>query len=284
MMRVTLIRHGESLSNIAGRWQGQGDSPLSERGLEQARALGHRLRSVPFDHIICSDLTRAVQTATALNRDFERDPQWRELDIGVWEGLTRAEVAQRYPHELAALVDDLSLPMGGGESWHDLDARVGRALDELRTRFTDGSHIAIVCHGGVIMTLISARLGVLDRQPRALGRVLNTAICTIEISSKHTRLLRYNDALHWPQISETDRVVPVEISLVTGPDSLPERLHAAANANGARVAVPAESLFGFANNAFGFKPDSLCEPLRGASIRDDPAGYTLIDWEVGTPF
>ena len=94
-VRLVLVRHAESEANIGGRWQGQGDSPLSERGKSQARALAERIARVGLqpDLVVCSDLRRASETARAAFGDaVEVDPLWREIDVGQWEGKTRAEV------------------------------------------------------------------------------------------------------------------------------------------------------------------------------------------------
>ena len=83
-VRLVLVRHAESEANIGGRWQGQGDSPLSERGKSQARALAERIARVGLqpDLVVCSDLRRASETARAAFGDaVEVDPLWREIDL-----------------------------------------------------------------------------------------------------------------------------------------------------------------------------------------------------------
>ena len=112
-------------SNLAQRWQGQGDSPLSELGRQQAGLLGQRLASQPFTRAIASDLTRAVETARATGHAFEQDPLFREFDVGVWEGLTRDEVMERYPDEMEQLKRGEDIPLGGGESY----ARFAQRID-----------------------------------------------------------------------------------------------------------------------------------------------------------
>ena len=63
--RLVVIRHGETQWNRASRVQGHGDSPLTAEGLAQAQAVGKRLANEPFDHLLSSDLGRALQTAEA---------------------------------------------------------------------------------------------------------------------------------------------------------------------------------------------------------------------------
>ncbi len=196
-MHLTLIRHGESSSNVTGRWQGQGDSPLSPRGLEQARALAVRLDSVAFDRVVCSDLRRAADTAAALGRGARPDPAWRELDLGRWEGLTPEEVDARWPEESAALKRGEDVPVGGAERWSDLERRVRGALERLRAE-AEGERVLVVAHGGVIITLVSSLKGVSADRPRRLGRLGNTSITQLSFEARGPVLWRYNDTLHAP--------------------------------------------------------------------------------------
>src|ERR671929_2443690 len=87
--RLILVRHGESTWNAEERLQGQLDPPLSERGREQSRALAAAvdLTGFPPERIVCSDLTRARETAELLGVAPGRyDERWREIDIGEWGG------------------------------------------------------------------------------------------------------------------------------------------------------------------------------------------------------
>jgi len=66
--QVIVIRHGETEWNLANRYQGQIDSPLSVRGRQQVEAIGKRLATQPFDALYSSDLGRAMDTAGAIAR------------------------------------------------------------------------------------------------------------------------------------------------------------------------------------------------------------------------
>jgi broad specificity phosphatase PhoE len=195
-MRLVLVRHGESVSNREGRWQGQGDAQLSDRGRAQAEALGRRLGSEPFDRILSSDLSRAADTAAALGRPVDTDPIWRELHLGRWEGLTRVEVAERWPEEVAALARGEDIAVGGGESWGDLGRRVEGALAALRAETPDEHRVLLVAHGGVIITLLSQLLGLGAERPRRLGKLANTAISEVDFADERSRILRFNDTRH----------------------------------------------------------------------------------------
>ena len=134
--RFVLIRHGESTWNAAGRWQGHGDPPLSERGREQAARLAAELASAGIEVIVASDLLRAAETAAILGAVFgvapASDARLRELDIGRWTGWTRAEIEAR---DRAGLEDFESgaadARAGGGECRREIAVRVHRAVSEI---------------------------------------------------------------------------------------------------------------------------------------------------------
>lgn len=101
MTRLLLLRHAESEWNAEGRWQGLADPELSERGRNDARAAAARLEG-SVARIVSSDLQRAAQTADIISDALrlgpvERMPDLREIDVGRWSGLTRAEIDERWP-------------------------------------------------------------------------------------------------------------------------------------------------------------------------------------------
>src|SRR4029453_15537585 len=96
--------------NQAGRYQGQHDEPLSDAGREQARRVAERLRAEPIGGAYTSDLQRAQETASIIlsGRDIQLQttPALREMGFGAWEGLTAPEIAERFPQEWAAWIQD----------------------------------------------------------------------------------------------------------------------------------------------------------------------------------
>ncbi|HET6316755.1 MAG TPA: histidine phosphatase family protein, partial [Chloroflexota bacterium] len=100
-VRILLSRHGETVFNVEGRWQGQADSALTERGLAQARQLALALRADPVEAVYSSDLGRSMDTAREVAALHGLapipEPRLREIDVGTWAGLTRAQIDERYP-------------------------------------------------------------------------------------------------------------------------------------------------------------------------------------------
>jgi len=159
---LLLVRHAQSEWNALGRWQGQADPELSQTGLQQAEALAQRLvvelADTPIERLICSDLTRARQTAAAigdrLGRDPETDPRLRELDVGCWAGLTREQIAARDPALLERFEsDDPDARPGGGETRREIRVRARHVIEQILAG-SRGPRILIVTHLGFLRALL----------------------------------------------------------------------------------------------------------------------------------
>jgi probable phosphoglycerate mutase len=196
MKTITYLRHGESTGNAAGVIQGRGTSPLSERGRMQAAAVGERLAGVEFDLVVSSDMERALETTELLDRPFVSDPVWQEMDVGGWDGLTNEQIGEQFADELEALGRGEEVPLGGrGETIAQLVDRVRTAQADLFERLEEGQSALVVCHGGVIETVVGLVLGVGDAH-RLLARVTNTALTTVAETERGARVVRFNDAAH----------------------------------------------------------------------------------------
>ena len=163
MVRVILVRHGETLWNEEERYQGASDLPLSGRGELQARRLAARLASESIGLIYSSDSNRALQTAAEIaahhGRQVCADPRLREMDFGVWEGLTYSEIGERYPQALARWEGDpFATAPPGGESLAQLATRVGDVLDDIR-KPGEAETVLVVSHGGPLRVVLCLALG-----------------------------------------------------------------------------------------------------------------------------
>jgi len=169
---LLLVRHGQSVWNAVGRWQGQADPPLSALGEEQARDAAGRLSTVGFSRVVASDLQRARRTAEilagGLGLEVEPDADLREMDVGDWTGLTRAEIEDRWPGELAAWSEGRSESTMGGESRAHLTARARSTLVRVAAQASPGDRVLLVSHGGLIRNLDRA-LGLL---PHGIGNLM----------------------------------------------------------------------------------------------------------------
>jgi probable phosphoglycerate mutase len=192
---ITFVRHGETQSNAAEVWQGHGDSPLTERGERQVKAVGERLQGREFHRVISSDLGRAAATAETSGYGFTTDPRWRELDMGEWDGMPRTEIFSRYGDLLAELRAGKDIRWGGAESYGEFVTRIDGAVEELGASLRPGQRALVVTHGGVIHAVVAGLLGFRSRpRPWPVGRITNASLTTVEVAPR--RLAVFNDAGH----------------------------------------------------------------------------------------
>ena len=191
MTRILLVRHGESIWNADGRWQGQADPALTDRGRQQAFSAAASIGAV--DAIITSDLERAAHTGTimasALGIDHvATEPRLRERDAGSLSGLTRMDIYERFPGLLPDDPSGYQPDHAGQPRWpddweadEDLWERVEVALVAIG-RLVPGGEVLVITHGGVIYA-VERRLGGPDR-----GRLSNLDATWIEVDGDRFRL------------------------------------------------------------------------------------------------
>jgi 2,3-bisphosphoglycerate-dependent phosphoglycerate mutase len=152
--RFCIIRHGETEWNAERRIQGQIDIGLNDTGRRQAVAAGRWLRAAGITALYASDLRRAWDTAAEIGRALDLQavatPDLRERRYGVFEGLTYAEAARRFPEGYAAFEGrNADYDFENGESLKVMYARVTGKLGELAALHS-GQIVAVVVHGGVL--------------------------------------------------------------------------------------------------------------------------------------
>jgi len=185
--------------SVQKRYAGRTDVPLTDAGLAQAAAAAKRLASAGIDTIVASPLRRTVQTAEAVAEvtglPVATEDGFRETDFGAWEGLTFAEVRERWPSEMKAWLADPEVAPPGGESFAEVSERVTAALHRVLAGRA-GQRILIVSHVTPIKTLVAAAL---LAPPPALFRMhLDVAaLCEIDWYADGPAVLRsYNDTAH----------------------------------------------------------------------------------------
>lgn len=152
--KLVLVRHGQTDSNAAGRFQGQQDVPLNRIGRSQADALAERLVRLKAARIVTSDLLRARATAdaiaTASGVGVSVDERLREIDVGSWQGRTSVEVAAENPWFEEALHSGRDFRRSEtGETAAEAGERVAAVLHELaeahprETTFVVGHGLAL---------------------------------------------------------------------------------------------------------------------------------------------
>ena len=163
MTRFIFVRHGETEWNHHLRFRGRADIPLNEMGAEQARRVAQRLAETPLAAIYASPLSRTLRTAEsiAVPHHVSVVPEARllDLDYGVWQGKTPAEVEASDPKRYAqwqTQPDRVRIP--GGETLRQLRTRVIQLIDDLG-RERPGETVVLVSHDIVGKTLMCAVLG-----------------------------------------------------------------------------------------------------------------------------
>lgn len=167
--RIYLIRHGEVEGDGTPRYNGHADVSLTERGRTQYVQIRERLADRGITACYTSDLNRCRWGADLLGAGFGIEPVvepgLRELDIGVWEGKTWAELMEVYPDEWRKrLADVVNYRVPGGENLLDLQGRIMPVIDRIVARHR-GEEVLVVAHGGanrvVLLNAIGAPLSAL---------------------------------------------------------------------------------------------------------------------------
>lgn len=196
-----LVRHGETIWNAEGRMQGQQDSPLTERGIAQARAVAQYLRHAAIDHIYSSDAKRVVDTAQPLAdhlaREIKLEPRLRERHYGVFEGLTYADMAEQHgalyqAYRAQRYEPDFAIPKA--ETIRQLSAR-GVAIFQSLAERHPGERLVVFSHGGTLSAVLRAVLGVPLGGKHAF-RLVNGSISTIAWEDSQWRLFTLGEVAH----------------------------------------------------------------------------------------
>jgi broad specificity phosphatase PhoE len=217
--RLYLIRHGATMLTAEDRFAGATNVALSDEGRRQAAALAARLKSVKLSAIYASPLDRTMETASILAAPHRLEVQprdgLREISHGRWEGMTRAEVLNAYPEEVAAWDEDpYTFAPAGGESGLAVTARALPPMMDIYAAHR-GEHVAIVSHKATIRLVISSMLGF---DPRRYRDNLDQSPCALNIVDVRGptcfRLTLFNDTSHYI-LNESD-VPPVPAKRLSG--------------------------------------------------------------------
>lgn len=199
-MKIILIRHGETTWNIEGRYQGQEDTPLSERGLKQGHLLAEGLRNIPIDVCISSPLQRSYQTckfcADLHNLPVIKDDRLTEINHGSWEGVLASDIAKRYPQEFAQWHTQPQLVQmpDGGENLEAVRKRARAAFDEYAAKY-EGKTVLVAAHDAVNKAIICDLLG-LDMSHFWQIKQDNTCINVLEYKEGTWRIVLLNSTNH----------------------------------------------------------------------------------------
>jgi broad specificity phosphatase PhoE len=195
-VRLLIWRHGRTEWNATERYQGQLDSPLDDEGRRQAEAAARAIAALGPTRIVSSDLRRAADTARALadrvGLPVGLDARLREIALGGWSGLTRAEVKRRFPHEVAAWRRGEDIRRGDGETYLEVAERAAPLVTDLTRRSAGDGPVVLVTHGGTARALLGR---LLELPPTAWWRFAPLGNCrwsTLVPAVRGWRLAEHN--------------------------------------------------------------------------------------------
>lgn len=161
-LKLYIVRHGETEWNVIKRFQGQLNTPLTEKGMEKLRETGKKLENVLFDEVYTSELGRTVASAEIIlneNRGYRNKKlelkklaKLNEVYFGVWQGLTYEEVFLKYPEEANNYfynVKNYKAENVEAENLKDALERFLKGINKILDSHESGN-ILVVTHGTVL--------------------------------------------------------------------------------------------------------------------------------------
>ena len=199
--RIILLRHGETVWNVEGRYQGHLDSPLTATGEAQARALAVRLAGRSFARLYSSDLGRAQRTAECIaartGREIVTDARLRERHLGIFQRKVKSEMKEQFPEayrRFKSADPDYVIPTG--ESARQRAELAVNCLVDLGRKHA-GEEIVVVTHGGVVSAMFRHTFGIPLDAPRRFARA-NASWNVFVWEQDRWMLETWGDTSHWP--------------------------------------------------------------------------------------
>lgn len=193
---MVLWRHGQTQWNLDGRFQGSTDIPLTEIGIAQAKRSARLLAALRPHAIIASDLKRAAATAAELaaitGLPVRSYPALREVYAGPWQGLTFAEIEQKFGDEYRAWRLGEPVRRGDGELETEVADRTAPVVQRCADELPDGGTLVVASHGAAIRVTLGRLLGFDPRTWESLGGLSNCCWSVLGEGFRGWRLLEHN--------------------------------------------------------------------------------------------
>ena len=182
ILKLYIVRHGETEWNVIKRFQGQLNTPLTEKGMEKLRKTGKKLENVLFDEVYTSELGRTVASAEIIlnenngyknnKLELQKLAELNEVYFGVWQGLTYEEVFLKYPEEgnnYFYNVKNYKAENVEAEKLEDALERFLKGINKILDSHESGN-ILVVTHGTVFEMFINyvENKGIFDIDERTL--------------------------------------------------------------------------------------------------------------------
>ena len=202
--QIYLIRHAEAEGNVKEFFQGNVDTPLTEKGEQQLECLVQRFAEIPLDAIYTSPFQRAKLTAEAVGRgralSIEPEYELREINGGEWEGRTWAEIPRLFPRQYELWTHKMWLfAAPHGDTMTDVYYRMQETMKRIAEE-NAGKTVAVISHGCAVRNFLAAVefgniSGLAD-----VGWADNTAVSLVEYDNARDKwtLIFKNDSSHLP--------------------------------------------------------------------------------------
>ena len=167
VLKLYIVRHGETEWNVIKRFQGQLNTPLTEKGIKKLKETGKKLENVLFDEVYTSELERTVNSAEIIlnenngyknnKLELQKLAELNEVYFGVWQGLTYEEVFLKYPEEADNYfynVKNYNAENVEAENLKDALERFLKGINKILNRHKSGN-ILVVTHGTVFEMFIN---------------------------------------------------------------------------------------------------------------------------------
>ncbi len=218
-VKLFLIRHGQTSWNLEGRYQGNNDIELNQVGIKQAKLAAKYLSRVEFANIYSSPLKRTLYTAEKIKgrRDLEikvRD-DLKEMNFGKWEGLKFSEINEKYHRDYHNWLEDpYNNRPTDGENFKEITERTTAEINRIVSENADGSSVAVIAHGGVILSLLVYWLQIpLARWKSIIQRQGAINIVVIDKGYPYISAINYTGHLKPIYDDTEDKVIKIYSSL-----------------------------------------------------------------------
>lgn len=202
-MKIYFIRHGETIWNTLKIFQGSSNSPLTEKGREQAKKLGEKLKDTEFSNFYSSPLGRTIETSKLIigDRDIKIEfiDEFKEISVGRMEGVPREEFEREFPgqfHNFFFNPKDYDPAPYGGESFPQLIERVERGLKKITENHKKDDVVVVITHG---MTLKAIFKVIKNISLEELGEVAvpkNTSLSIVDYTDGKYNIDLFSDISH----------------------------------------------------------------------------------------
>ena len=205
MLRLYLVRHGQTEWNVQKRMQGWQDSALTEKGVNNAIALREKLEGVDFVAIYTSTSERTIETARLIidkrNLAINTNEDLREINLGEWEGKTHDEIKDFYPEQYKYFLENPALyePVGG-ETFEQLINRAIKVLNYINSKHTDGN-ILVITHSVILKSLLMHVKGKTVKDLWAPPFIHDTSLSILEIEDGVHSLISEGDITHLESVN-----------------------------------------------------------------------------------